>query len=243
MDWMGWTLAGLGLIAAGVVKGATGIGYATCALPILTYTFGLKPAMALILAPTIATNMSVAMSSGDVKESARKFAPLYVGMIPGVGVGVTLLSWVDSSTAVFFLGVLMICYSVISLARPALKLSEATARWLKLPVGFLNGVLTGLTGSQVIPLVPYVLALELEPKQMIQAINLGVLILTTLLGAGLLAKNLVDPLLLEASILAAAPALVGVKIGTALRAHLPGHCVQRLVLAVVGLIGLKMVTG
>jgi uncharacterized protein len=240
MDAQGLVFVTLGLFAAGVVKGATGIGYATCALPILTHLIGLKSAMALTLAPTFATNFSMAMSSRDVKETALKFLPLYAAMIPGVGAGVALLAWVDPGTAVSILGAILICYSLISLIKPSLGLSTAWGRNLRVPVGFANGVLAGLTGSQVIPLVPYMLALKMEPKQAVQAINLGVLILTTLLSGALFANSLVDPILLKLSVLAIVPALCGIAAGAYLQTWFSGPFLKGLVVVVVGLIGLKM---
>ena len=40
-----------GLTIAGVIKGATGLGYASCALPFLVMVLGLKPAMGLVMLP------------------------------------------------------------------------------------------------------------------------------------------------------------------------------------------------
>ena len=48
MEWSLLALAGLGLFLAGIVKGATGLGYSSCALPFLVSAIGLKPAMALV---------------------------------------------------------------------------------------------------------------------------------------------------------------------------------------------------
>lgn len=243
MDSESIILAGLGLLVAGIVKGATGIGYATCALPVLASIVGLKPAMALILAPTFATNFSMALFSGDLRGTISKFYPLYVAMIPGIAVGVTLLSVIDSKIAVFVLGLLLIFYGVLSLVKPELRLAPDASRQLRIPVGFANGFLTGLTGSQVIPLVPYMLSLNVDPKVSIQAINVGVLVLTTLLSGALLATSLLDGTLLLLSVLAVVPALGGVFIGTCIQARLSAPLVRGLVVTVVGLMGVKMALG
>jgi hypothetical protein len=71
-------LAGLGLFLAGVVKGATGLGYSSCALPFLVSALGLKPAMALIIVPAMATNVTVAFTAGHFLEIARRFSNLYL---------------------------------------------------------------------------------------------------------------------------------------------------------------------
>ena len=243
MDWTAWTFAALGLVFAGVVKGTTGVGYATCALPIAVYFVGLKPAMALILAPTLATNLSVAVSADNLKRTTQKFAPLYMAMIPGVGAGVWLLSIVDAAAAGVLLGGVMISYSLYSLAKPTLTISQSNRAWLAMPVGFVTGVITGLTGSQVFPLVPFFLAMKMDSEETIHAINVGVLLLTTLLGLGLLAMNLLDATLLQISILAVLPSLIGAEIGNRLRAHLQSHHLRNIVLIIVGLMGCKMALG
>lgn len=236
-------LAGLGLLLAGIVKGATGIGYATCALPVLASVVDLKSAMALILAPTFATNVSMALFSGDLKTVISKFLPLYVAMIPGIAVGVVLLAAVDTKIAISILGILLIIYAVLFFIKPTFSLSPDVARSMRIPVGFVNGLLTGLTGSQVIPLVPYMLSVSVDPKVSIQAINLGVLVLTVLLTGALLTSNLVDATLLQWSVLAIVPALGGVVIGTYIRAQLSSPMARGLVVVVLGLMGLKLALG
>jgi uncharacterized membrane protein YfcA len=72
MDWSLLLMAGLGLFLAGIVKGATGLGYTSCALPFLVSAIGLKPAMALVIIPAMATNVSVAFTAGHFAETAGR---------------------------------------------------------------------------------------------------------------------------------------------------------------------------
>ena len=49
-----------GLFFAGIIKGATGIGYSSCALPFLVASLGLKEAIVLVVAPShLLTSLSV----------------------------------------------------------------------------------------------------------------------------------------------------------------------------------------
>jgi uncharacterized protein len=79
--------AALGLAVAGILKGATGVGYATFALPLLATLVGLKAAMALIIVPTLAVNLSLAAFGGYLKINTRAFLRLYLAMVPGVAAG------------------------------------------------------------------------------------------------------------------------------------------------------------
>ena len=48
MDWNQIALGAMGLFLAGFVKGATGLGYSTCALPFLVAAIGLRSAIVIV---------------------------------------------------------------------------------------------------------------------------------------------------------------------------------------------------
>ncbi len=234
----GWVVAGL--LLAGIVKGATGLGYATCALPFLVAGLGLKPAMAIVLLPALATNVAVALTTGHLVETVRRFRTLYASMVPGIGAGIGLLLLINQTIAVKTLGVLIVAYVAWTLLRPQMQLSASTASHLQVPVGFLNGVLTGLTGSQVMPLFPYMMSLDLDSDRLVQAINFAVLMCSLVLAGGLIATGIMTPRLLGMSFLAVLPALAGVEIGSRLRRFIPADGFRRLVLMVLLLMGASM---
>lgn len=240
MDWSLLWLAGLGLFLAGVVKGATGLGYSSCALPFLVSALGLKPAMALILVPAMATNVTVAFTAGHFVETARRFANLYIAMLPGIAVGVCLLVWMAQAVAVRTLGIVVILYALMTLVRPQVLMSHVAERVLQIPTGFANGVLTGLTGSQVMPLFPYMMSLNLEPNRMVQAINLAVSIASVFLAVGLFSAGIMTPELMGASVLAILPAIAGVEVGSRIRTHIPASQFRSVVLYVLLATGLLL---
>jgi uncharacterized membrane protein YfcA len=242
MDWALISIAGGGLLLAGIIKGATGLGYSSCALPFLVFAIGLKPAMALVLLPAMATNVAVALTAGHFSEIVRRFAPLYAAMVPGIALGLGILVWLSSaSAAVSILGCTIVGYVAISFCRPHFILSSDAARLLKIPTGFANGVLTGLTGSQVMPLFPYMMALDLDPNRMVQAINLSVMIASIMLALGLLATNIMTTPLFVLSVLAIVPALLGVEAGRRVRAYIPATQFRTCVLVVLLLMGLLLI--
>ena len=230
-------LATLGLFLAGIVKGATGLGYASCALPFLAVSIGLKPAMALVIVPAMATNVSLAVSTGHLRETLTRFKPLYLAMLPGIVLGVHLLTVVSAANALQLLGLVVMVYVAIAIAKPQLSLPAQLQLVLQVPTGFLNGVMTGLTGAQVMPLFPYMMALNLDAGRTLQAINIAVLIGSAILGAGLFAAGIMTLPLLGLSVLAAAPALFGVALGEAARHRIPLQAFRRLSLMTLFLMG------
>lgn len=234
-------IAGTGLFLAGIIKGATGLGYASCALPFLVLAIGLKPAMALVLAPAIATNISLVLTTGHLRETIEKFHRMYLAMVPGIGIGLLLLLWVDQSVATKVLGAVILCYVVLGLARPAFALAERLRRPLQVPAGFFNGVFTGLTGSQVVPLLPYVMALQLDANRTVQAINMGVIVSTAVLSLGLFFAGILTMQLAGGSLAAIVPALIGTSIGVRLRQVISVARFRQVVLVTLLAIGLLMI--
>lgn len=233
MDWSLLWLAGVGLFLAGVVKGATGLGYSSCALPFLVSALGLKPAMALVLIPAMATNVTVAFTAGHFPEISRRFASLYLSMLPGIAVGIYLLVWIAQSIAVKTLGLIIILYALMTLLRPQVLISKFAERALQVPTGFANGVLAGLTGSQVMPLFPYMMSLDLDPNRLVQAINLAVSVASVFLAIGLIWAGIMTPELLGISILAIVPAIGGAHLGSKLRLLIPAAQFRSVVLYVL----------
>jgi uncharacterized membrane protein YfcA len=233
--------AAAGLLLAGLVKGVTGIGYATCAMPVLALAVGLETAMALVVVPAIASNAALIATGERLFETARRFSPFYLAILPGIACGVPLLAVLDQRMLAQGLGVVTLGYVGFAIARPALALPHALERPLALPAGFLNGVLTGLTGSQILPLVPYMLALRLEPAVQVQAINLAVTIASVAMGAALFSAGIMSPQLLLLSSAGAFIAVAGVALGSALSRHLPVETLRRLTLAMLALTALVLI--
>jgi uncharacterized membrane protein YfcA len=232
--------ATVGLAIAGIIKGATGLGFASCALPFLVLAIGLKPAMALVIVPAMATNLGVLISAGNVRETIVRFKWLYLSMLVGVPVGVLVLEVIDQIVAVRLLGCVMILYALLAWWKPALHLSARLEQYLQLPTGFLNGIVTGLTGAQVMPLFPYVMSLRLDAARTVQTVNIAVLVGSSLLGLGLAVSGVLTRELLGMSLLAVAPSLIGVSLGNFIRDRLNDVQFRRIVIGVLFTIGLTM---
>lgn len=240
MDFQTILLACAGLYIAGIVKGATGLGYASCALPLLAASLGIKNAMVLVLWPTLATNVAVALTSGHLLETVRRFSWLYASMVPGIAIGVHVLVWLDPSACVLALGLVMAAYATFSLLRPNLVLAQELETPLQIPVGLLNGIVTGLTGSQVMPLLPYIMSLKLDPDRSVQAVNLAVTLACVILAVALLVTRVVTWPLLLASLVATVPALAGTWLGTRCRRALPPEAFRRIAFVVLLVMGVGL---
>ncbi len=223
-----WTPETLGIIiftfvVAGFVKGVTGLGLPTVALALLAAFLGLGPAIVLMLVPSLVTNVWQAISGGALVEILRRQWPVLItGSLATVGFSYFAAS-VDTSYLLMLLGVVMCLYSGISLFTPQIALPAKTQNWLAPVIGLITGGLTGLTGSFVVPAVPYFQALGLSPRLMVQTMGVWFTIATLSLGAGLAGTGFLSGDLAQLSVIAIAPALAGMWMGQRVRNRLPAQ--------------------
>jgi hypothetical protein len=78
--------------------------------------------------------------------SLSRLLPFLLGGAIGIPVGVELLRWVPATHLRVAIGVLLILFSVYSLAKPQLRRITAGGRIADGGVGFLSGILGGTTG-------------------------------------------------------------------------------------------------
>ncbi len=117
-----WTVETVAVVAltflmAGFVKGVVGLGLPTIALAALTATLGLQPAMALVLAPSFATNLLQATSGGHGSAVVRRLWPYFAAAAGGIWLGVQIFIASDTALLSKLLGVMIVIYSLLSLSR------------------------------------------------------------------------------------------------------------------------------
>jgi uncharacterized membrane protein YfcA len=76
----------------------------------------------------------------------KKLWPFLLGAALGVPVGVTILTWANPAHVRIGVGVFLVLYSLYALFRPALPAIKAGGAVADAGVGFLNGVVGGITG-------------------------------------------------------------------------------------------------
>lgn len=125
---------------AGLVQGISGFGSALVAIPLLTLVIDIKEAIPLcmLISLVITTYLSLQLRR---HFDRKKLLPLCIGAVPGIIVGATLLKLVPSEIIRVLLGVLIISYSMYSLA------STPKERRLKEKWGYLAGFLSGAIGA------------------------------------------------------------------------------------------------
>jgi uncharacterized membrane protein YfcA len=76
----------------------------------------------------------------------RRLWPFMIGAVVGVPVGVSLLTWANPKSVRIAVGAILIAYSLYAFLRPQLKVATVVPPAADMAVGFVNGLLGGLTG-------------------------------------------------------------------------------------------------
>ena len=205
---------------AGSVKGVIGLGLPTVSLALLTVIVGLKPAMALLIVPSLVTNIWQAVRGSNVFRLLFRIWPFLLFSVLTVWFGTKLLQRVDVELLSMLLGVVVVFYSITGLAKLQISVDQSLEKWIGPIIGAINGILTGMTGSFVFPGVLYLQAIGLSREALIQAMGMLFTVSTLALGLSLGKQNLITPYLGTISAFAVVPALIGMLLGKRLREKL-----------------------
>ena len=229
------------LLVAGTVKGVVGLGLPTITLALLTATLGLKDAMAILLIPSIVTNVFQMARGGAFRALCRRLLLFLVLLAAGCVLASGAVAVVDAVWLSGLLGVSIVLYAMLGLATPPWPKPGRREIWLSPAVGAVTGLLTGLTGSFVMPSVPYLQALGLPRDHLVQAMGITFMVATLALAVGLGGRGLVSDGTVTISVLATIPALGGLWIGTCLRGTLSDRLFRKVLFISLVLVGVWIV--
>ncbi|MBA2780937.1 TSUP family transporter [Billgrantia kenyensis] len=227
-------------VVAGVVKGVIGMGMPTVSLALLTATVGLPSAMALLLAPTIITNIWQALVGGYLQTIVRRLWPFLLASVVTVWLGVAILARVDVRWLSALLGILIAFYALAGLFNLGLGALVSRGRYASPVNGTLTGLLTGMTGSSVFPGVAYLQSLGLPRDMLIQAMGVLFVVTTMALGLSMGGQRLLSVELGLLSLGAVVPAIVGMQLGQRLRRRLSETTFRRIFLSGLLAMGLYL---
>ncbi len=207
-------------LLAGMVKGVIGLGLPTVSLGLLVASFDLTTAMSLLIVPSFATNIWQATVGGHLLTLLKRLWIFLLMAGVTVWIGSIALITFDLSILSVMLGGLLIAYAMLSLSGFRLNLNTQQERWIAPILGSVNGILTGMTGTFVIPGVMFLQGIGLTRDQLVQAMGLLFTVSTVALGIALQYREFSTAQLNLASLVAVLPAVAGMWLGKQLRRKL-----------------------
>ena len=228
---------------AGTVKGVIGLGLPTVSLGLLVIAIDLPSAMALLLVPSFVTNFWQAAVGGNAGAITRRLWPFMTMATITVWLGASALTRVDPSLLTALLGALLIAYATVSLAGLRITIPTHQELLVGTLLGSANGVLTGMTGSFVVPGVFFLQALGLPRDMLIQAMGMLFTVSTLALALALQGNSLLTMELGAYAMAGLLPALGGMVLGQRIRQRLSEQMFRRVFFLALLALGGYIVAG
>jgi uncharacterized protein len=146
-----------------------------------------------------------------------------------------------SVRAAAVLGVLLLLYVGFALTNARFRLNEARTRRFEPAIGAATGFINGLTGSQVMPLTPYLLSLDMTRERFLQATNQSFTLSSAAMFVGLGAAGLMTVHVMVVSACGIVLVALGVRIGQRISHHLAPQAFRTAVLIVLAALGLGLI--
>lgn len=229
---------------AGGVKGVVGLGLPTVAMGLLALGMPGPQAAALLVVPSLVTNVWQMRPWGTLGPLLRRLGTLQAGIVAGTLGGAWALGPPAGAGSGGLLGAALVAYAAWGLSGRAWHVAARHEAVLGAAVGALTGLVTAATGVFVVPAVPYLQALGLQRDALVQAMGVAFSVSTLALAAALALADTgagrgISPHLV-ASLWMLLPALAGMALGQRLRQRLPGAVFRRCFFVGLGLLGAYM---
>lgn len=240
MDTQTFITAFSAFFIASFLKGLTGLGFSTICLGFLAVFMDLRLAIPLVFLPSLSSNIMVMADAGRFFEALKRFWPLYLSALPGLVAGILFLDSSRSELPKAVLGTVMFIYGIWGLKNRIIQLSEKREKQLLVPVGLLSGLVNGATGSQIMPIMPYLLSLKMDRDIFVQTINCAFTFNTLIMitGLGKLGMLTLPTLYLSAG--GILPVALGIFLGGKIRKRVTEEIYRKAVLILLIALGISL---
>ncbi len=227
--WPWLLMTGGVFILAGFVKGVIGLGLPTVAMGLLSVGMPPAQAAALLVVPSLVTNLWQTFGPGGW-ALLRRMATLLAGVCAGIALGAGWLTGQGqgSGQVMAALGAALVAYAVLGLFKIRWQVPARQEPWLSPLVGLATGLVTAASGVFVIPAVPYLQGLGLDKDALVRALGLSFLVSTIALAISLQRGGALPADQALGSLLALAPALAGMALGQWVRGRVAAETFRRL---------------
>ncbi|MFQ5828503.1 MAG: TSUP family transporter [Candidatus Methylomirabilia bacterium] len=238
---MAATLSVLAVLLASFIKGAIGFGFPTVSTSILALFMDVRAAVVILILPNLAMDGILAFRRPGVLLTLKRHAILYAFGIVGTFVGTYLLKTISPSLALLILGGFVLVFVTINLSRVAFRVAPGLERLLSPPIGFLAGVLGGITNVPGTPLLLYFYALGMDKVEFVRSIAFSFLIYKAAQLVAITQARLVTPRLFALSVLTTGVGLGAFWLGLRVQDRVAQETFNRAVLLFLAMLGALLV--
>jgi len=207
-------------VLAGLVKGVIGLGLPTISMGLLAVVMPPVQAAALLLLPSIVTNVWQMIAGPAFGKVARRLWPMMLAVCIGTWAGIGLMTGTSAPYGTALLGAALALYAITGLTSPRLLAPPRWERVLAPLVGGVTGLIAAATGVFVVPAVPYLQAIGLDKAELVQALGLSFTVSTVALALNVGLEGGLHVAMAGDSVMALVFACGGMWIGQSIRERL-----------------------
>ena len=223
----------------GIVKGSVGIGMSMFSVPIIAFILPPTKAMMLLCFPVIFTNFL----QMDIKKGVGsfRFLPMFLALFLGLLIGGKLILNLSLNFISISIATVIIIFTSLNFFGISLKnIKEANEKILSVIIGFLSGILGGLTTFYAPPIITFLISINLDKEFFIRTTATMYFFASIPLYSSMLYHGLGNYYDLIMSLVLVFPAIIGQFFGSKIRKKLSNEIFQNLILIILIMIGFSL---
>ena len=225
---------------AGLVKGVIGLGLPTVSMGLLAVAMAPAHALAIVIVPGILTNIWQTFAGPYFLGIVRRLWPLLLGLAAGIWLNRDMMTGPYARHGTVLIGILLVVYAIIGLRKFAITVPPQHEKSIGGVIGLTTGLISGATGVQVIPSMPFFQALGMKKDELIQALGVFFTVATLAQAFNLSAAGLLDQSTALPGVIALACSFTGMAIGQSVRTRLEPEAFRRWFLISMILLGIYL---
>lgn len=224
---------------AGIIKGFLGIGLPAAAMAMLTLTIDPRTAISLLILPIIFTNLIQFSRAPGAAQTASRYKYFALAIIVSIFITSLFINSYPTSLLTVGIGVAMVVFSANLLFGISVPVT-AHLGW-QIGVGFIAGILGGLSSIWSPPVAMYLLARNVSKDEFISATGFLFLSGSLFLAGGLAISGLLTLETILQSLLGLIVVLLGFRAGEKMRGFISQEGFKKLVLFAFLIMGMRLI--
>ena len=223
----------------GIVKGSVGIGMSMFSVPIIAFILPPTKAMMLLCFPVIFTNFL----QMDIKKGVGsfRFLPMFLALFLGLLIGGKLILNLSLNFISISIASVIIIFTSLNFFGINLKnIKKANEKILSVIIGFLSGILGGLTTFYAPPIITFLISINLDKEFFIRTTATMYFFASIPLYSSMIYHGLGNYYDLIMSLVLVVPAIIGQFFGSKIRKKLSNEIFQKLILIILIMIGFSL---
>jgi uncharacterized membrane protein YfcA len=223
----------------GIVKGSVGIGMSMFSVPIIAFILPPTKAMMLLCFPVIFTNFL----QMDIKKGVGsfRFLPMFLALFLGLLIGGKLILNLSLNFISISIATVIIIFTSLNFFGINLKnIKKANEKILSVIIGFLSGILGGLTTFYAPPIITFLISINLDKEFFIRTTATMYFFASIPLYSSMIYHGLGNYYDLIMSLVLVVPAIIGQFFGSKIRKKLSNEIFQKLILIILIMIGFSL---